>query len=67
MTWRENHIWQQNQMEMAGAFRHDPYREFCPRGQKKRIRGFYDGTDPEAIEELMHDIRNPEKRIKSLN
>lgn len=23
---------------------------------KKRIRGFYDGTDPEAIEELMEDI-----------
>ncbi|WP_081207984.1 SCO family protein [Salegentibacter sediminis] len=25
--------------------------------KQKRIRGFYDGTDPEAIEELMDDIR----------
>lgn len=24
---------------------------------KKRIRGFYDGTDPEAIEQLLEDIR----------
>ena len=24
--------------------------------RKSRIRGFYDGTDPAAIEELMHDI-----------
>lgn len=24
--------------------------------KKKRIRGFYDGTDPEAIETLLHDI-----------
>lgn len=24
--------------------------------KKKRIRGFYDGTDPEAIEELLEDI-----------
>lgn len=24
--------------------------------REKRIRGFYDGTDPKAIEELMHDI-----------
>ncbi|RMA65884.1 SCO family protein [Ulvibacter antarcticus] len=23
---------------------------------QKRIRGFYDGTDPEAIEQLLHDI-----------
>ena len=23
---------------------------------KKRIRGYYDGTDPEAIEELLEDI-----------
>lgn len=29
--------------------------------KKKRIRGFYDGTDPEAIEELMGDIRILEK------
>ena len=25
--------------------------------KKKRIRGFYDGTDPEAIEELLKDIK----------
>lgn len=24
--------------------------------KKKRIRGFYDGTDPESIEKLLHDI-----------
>lgn len=24
--------------------------------KKKRIRGFYDGTDPEAIEDILHDI-----------
>lgn len=24
--------------------------------KKKQIRGFYDGTDPEAIEDLLHDI-----------
>ncbi|WP_339699596.1 SCO family protein [uncultured Marixanthomonas sp.] len=29
--------------------------------KKKRIRGFYDGTDPEAIEELMGDIKILEK------
>lgn len=28
---------------------------------KKRIRGFYDGTDPEAIEQLLKDIRILEK------
>ncbi|WP_114492198.1 SCO family protein [Candidatus Ulvibacter alkanivorans] len=25
--------------------------------KKKRIRGFYDGTDPEAIEQLLNDIK----------
>jgi protein SCO1/2 len=25
--------------------------------KKKRIRGFYDGTDPEAIEKLLADIQ----------
>ncbi|MFD2517461.1 SCO family protein [Salinimicrobium flavum] len=25
--------------------------------KKKRIRGFYDGTDPEAIQDLLHDIK----------
>lgn len=25
--------------------------------KEKRIRGFYDGTDPEAIEDLIHDIK----------
>ncbi|MGB3344666.1 MAG: SCO family protein [Aequorivita sp.] len=29
--------------------------------KKKRIRGFYDGTDPEAIEELLKDIKILEK------
>lgn len=29
--------------------------------KKKRIRGFYDGTDPEAIEELLKDIQILEK------
>ena len=29
--------------------------------KKKRIRGFYDGTDPKAIEKLMHDIKVLEK------
>jgi len=29
--------------------------------KKKRIRGFYDGTDPKAIEELMDDIKILEK------
>jgi len=29
--------------------------------KKKRIRGFYDGTDPEAIEELIDDIEILEK------
>ena len=31
----------------------------------KRIRGFYDGTDPEAIDKLLHDIRVLEKEYKS--
>jgi protein SCO1/2 len=25
--------------------------------KEKRIRGFYDGTDSEAIKDLMHDIK----------
>ncbi len=25
--------------------------------KEKRIRGFYDGTDPQAIEDLLHDIK----------
>lgn len=29
--------------------------------KKKRIRGFYDGTDPDAIETLLHDIEVLEK------
>ncbi|WP_310991660.1 SCO family protein [Aequorivita marina] len=29
--------------------------------KEKRIRGFYDGTDPEAIEVLLHDIEVLEK------
>lgn len=30
---------------------------------KKRIRGFYDGTDPESIDQLKEDIRVLEKEI----
>lgn len=30
---------------------------------KKRIRGFYDGTDPEAMDQLKEDIRVLEKEI----
>lgn len=30
----------------------------------KRIRGFYDGTDPEAIDKLLHDIEVLEKEYK---
>ncbi|SRX52713.1 SCO family protein [Aequorivita sp. CIP111184] len=29
--------------------------------KKKRIRGFYDGTDPESIDKLLHDIKILEK------
>ncbi|MEZ4875229.1 MAG: SCO family protein, partial [Flavobacteriaceae bacterium] len=29
--------------------------------KKKRIRGFYDGTDPKAIEQLLEDIKILEK------
>ena len=25
--------------------------------KNRQIRGFYDGTDPEAIENLMHDLK----------
>lgn len=31
----------------------------------KRIRGFYDGTDPEAIDKLLHDIEVLEKEYRS--
>ena len=30
--------------------------------KKKRIRGFYDGTDPEAMEEILHDISILQKK-----
>lgn len=32
--------------------------------KRKRIRGFYDGTDPEAIETLLHDIQVLKKEEK---
>lgn len=31
--------------------------------KKKRIRGFYDGTDPDAIEKLLEDIKILEREI----
>lgn len=40
----------------AGPFDMIHTENFVLVDKKKRIRGFYDGTDPEAIEELMHDI-----------
>ena len=33
-----------------------PFQENVLVDKKKRIRGFYDGTDPEAIEKLLADI-----------
>ena len=32
--------------------------------KEKRIRGFYDGTDAEAIENLMHDIKVLKKEYR---
>ncbi|MFD0977141.1 SCO family protein [Salinimicrobium gaetbulicola] len=40
----------------AGPFDMIHTENFVLVDKKKRIRGFYDGTDAEAIEELMHDI-----------
>ena len=40
----------------AGPFDMIHTENFVLVDKKKRIRGFYDGTDPQAIEELMHDI-----------
>lgn len=40
----------------AGPFDMIHTENFVLVDKKKRIRGFYDGTDPEAIEELLHDI-----------
>ena len=40
----------------GGAFDMIHTENFVLVDREKRIRGFYDGTDPEAIEELMQDI-----------
>ncbi len=40
----------------GGAFDMIHTENFVLVDSEKRIRGFYDGTDPKAIEELMHDI-----------
>ena len=40
----------------GGAFDMIHTENFVLVDKQKRIRGFYDGTDPEAIEELLHDI-----------
>lgn len=40
----------------AGPFDMIHTENFVLVDKKKRIRGFYDGTNPEAIEDLMHDI-----------
>lgn len=47
---------------LAAKETEDPYElvhteNFVLVDTKKRIRGFYDGTDPEAIEDLLHDIK----------
>ncbi|MGB7786107.1 MAG: SCO family protein [Salinimicrobium sp.] len=45
----------------AGPFDMIHTENFVLVDRKKRIRGFYDGTNPEAIEDLMHDIEILEK------
>ncbi len=40
----------------AGPFDMIHTENFVLVDKEKRIRGFYDGTDPEAIENLMHDV-----------
>lgn len=40
----------------AGAFDMIHTENFVLVDKSRRIRGFYDGTDPEAIQQLMHDI-----------
>ena len=40
----------------AGPFDMIHTENFVLVDKKKRVRGFYDGTDPEAIEDLMHDL-----------
>ena len=32
--------------------------------KKRQIRGFYDGTDPEAISELINDIETLKREYK---
>lgn len=41
----------------GGAFDMIHTENFVLVDKKRRIRGFYDGTDPQAIEELMHDLK----------
>ncbi len=45
----------------AGPFDMIHTENFVLVDKKKRIRGFYDGTNPDAIEDLMHDIEILEK------
>lgn len=40
----------------AGPFDMIHTENFVLVDKERRIRGFYDGTDPEAIDELLHDI-----------
>lgn len=41
----------------AGPFDMIHTENFVLVDKKKRIRGFYDGTDPKAIDDLLHDIQ----------
>ena len=45
----------------AGPFDMIHTENFVLVDKKRRIRGFYDGTNPDAIEDLMHDIEILEK------
>ena len=45
----------------AGPFDMIHTENFVLVDKEKRIRGFYDGTNPDAIEDLMHDIEILEK------
>lgn len=45
----------------AGPFDMIHTENFVLVDRKRRIRGFYDGTNPDAIDELMHDIEILEK------
>lgn len=52
---RKSYLAAQSQGD-AGPFDMIHTENFVLVDKKKRIRGFYDGTDPEAIENLMHDL-----------